>query len=145
MYQPVIQNSYLAEIKLVNVPANGQKVNFLDIPQLRDDPRDPRRRVFTVGISSYDINQLAISPNSNPVVSTLAGLVVTFAIHSTEEIFQIPVIDLNSVSNSGLIRLFKDKIINFPKSYITILDSTGLNQNDSVLFNVIYRRGNERI
>lgn len=145
MYQPVIQNSYLAEIKLVNVPANGQKVNFLDIPQLRDDPRDPRRRVFTVGVSSYDVNQLAISPNSNPVVSTLAGLVVTFAIHSTEEIFQIPVIDLNSVSNSGLIRLFKDKIINFPKSYITILDSTGLNQNDSVLFNVIYRRGNERI
>lgn len=145
MYQPVIQNSYLAEIKLVNVPANGQKVNFLDIPQLRDDPRDPRRRVFTVGISSYDVNQLAISPNSNPVVSTLAGLVVTFAIHSTEEIFQIPVIDLNSVSNSGLIRLFKDKIVNFPKSYITILDSTGLNQNDSVLFNVIYRRGNERI
>lgn len=141
MYQPVIQNSYLAEIKLVNVPAAGQKVNFLDIPQLRDDPRDPRRRVLTVGISAYDAGQLTTSPNSNVVVSTLIGLVVTFAIHSTEELFQMPVSDLNSASNSGLIRLFKNKVINFPKSYITILDATGLNQNESVLFNIIYSRG----
>lgn len=144
MYQPVIQNSYLAEIKLVNVPAAGQKVNFLDIPQLRDDPSDPRRRVLTVGVSSYSAAQLTTSPNANTVVSTLVGLVATFAIHSTEEIFQIPVADLNSATNSGLIRLFKDKVINFPKSYITILDATGLNQNESVLFNVIYRRGNQR-
>lgn len=143
MYQPVIQNSYLAEIKLVNAPAAGQKVNFLDIPQLRDDPRDPRRRVFTVGISCYNSSQLAVSPNSNTVVATLTGIVVTFAIHSTEEIFQIPAIDLNSATNSGLIRLFKDKVINFPKSYITILDATGLNQNESVLFNIIYRRGGQ--
>lgn len=140
MYQPVIELSYLTEVKLVNTPTNGQRVNFLDIPQLRDNPNNPKFRVKTIGIECFDVNTLTISPNSNVVVGKLTGLVVTFAIGSTEEIFQFPCNDLNTPTNSGLIRLFKEKTINFPKSYITIVDATGLNVNESVIFNVIYKR-----
>lgn len=132
MYQPVINRSYLTEVKLVNVPSNGQKVPFLDVPQLRN--------VFTTSITAYTATQLTTSPQSNIVVGSLVGLVLTLAIVNTEEVYQIPCIDLQPQSNSGLMRLFKNKQVNLPKSYITILDATGLNQNESVVFNFIYEK-----
>lgn len=130
MYQPVINRSYLTEIKLVNPPGVGQKVPFLDVPQLRG--------VNTVGITAYTAKQLTLSPQSNVVVSLATGLVLTLAINNTEEIFQFPVIDLIPGENSGLIRLFKNKMVNLPKSYITILDPAALAQNEAVVFNFIY-------
>jgi hypothetical protein len=129
---PIAQYTYLAEIKLVNAPANGQKVPFLDIPQLRN--------VKTIGIECFKLTDLTISPNSNTVVSVLTGMVLTLAIQSAEDIYLYPCNDLNPALNSGLIRPFAEKKIDFPKSYITILDSTGLSQNESVLFNIIYRK-----
>lgn len=137
MYQPVIEYSYLAEIKLVNAPLAGQTVPFLDIPQLRL----AMKSVKTVGLSVFTATQLAVSPNSNTMVSTVAGMVLTLQVEgSAQDIYNIPCVDLLSASNSGLIRLFKEKTINFPKSFITILSATSLNLNESVCFNIIYRK-----
>ena len=132
MYQPVIDYSYLAEIKLVNAPAANQKVNFLDIPQIRN--------VKTIGIECFRRADLTISPNSNTVVAVLTGMVLTLAIGSKEDVYLMPCEDLRPATNSGLIRLFKEKTINFPKSYITILDATGLAVNEALIFNIIYRK-----
>lgn len=132
MYQPIINRTYLTEIKLVNGPVAGQKINFNDVPQLRD--------VVTVGLECFYNAQLTISPNSNTVVTLVTGLVLTMVVDTTEEVFQMPCIDLVPGSNSGLIRLFRNKVFNLPKSYITILDATNLNQNESVLFNFIYEK-----
>lgn len=135
-YQPVIDYSYLAEIKLVNAPAAGQKVPFLDIPQLRTGTQ----KIKTIGISCYTRTQLTVTPNSNVTVALVTGMVLTLAIGSEEEIYLIPCIDLVSANNAGLIRLLREKEINLPKSYITILDAAGLAVNESVLFNFIYRK-----
>ena len=129
---PITERSYLTEVQLVNAPGNIQKVPFLDIPQLRN--------VKTIGIECFNVNDLAVSPNNNVVVATLVGMTVTFAIGSGEEVYQYPCNDLRPAFNSGLIRLFRDKVINFPKSYITIISNAGLNQNESVLFNIIYKK-----
>lgn len=131
MYQPVIFRSYLTEVKLVNPPTNGDKVPFLDIPQIRN--------VRTIGIECFQRADLSVTPNSNVTVNLLTGMIVTFSVQSTEEIYQFPCNDLRPANNAGLIRLFKEKVINFPKSYITIMDNTGLSQNEAVLFNIIYQ------
>lgn len=132
MYQPIINRSYLTEIKFVNTPSAGAKVPFLDVPQLRN--------VYTVGLECFTATQLTVSPNSNTVVTAVTGLVLTLAVNNTEEVYQIPCIDLVPGSNSGLIRLFKNKTVNLPKSYITILDTSGLSINQAVLFNFIYEK-----
>jgi len=129
-YQPIISKSYLTEINLVNAPTQGAKVPFLDIPMLRG--------VRTIGLSCFTETQLTKSPNNKTIVSTVAGLVLTLAVVSTEEIFQFPCYDLVSGNNSGLIRLLNNKIIDLPKSFITILDTSSLSQDESVCFNFIY-------
>lgn len=131
-YQPIIDRSYLTEIKLVNAPGAGQKVPFIDIPMLRG--------VYSIGVECFYSPQLTISPNSNTVVALVTGMVLTLTVNTTEEVFQFPCFDLVPGNNSGLIRMLHNKVINLPKSYITILDVTGLNQNESVLFNFIYRK-----
>lgn len=133
-YQPVIERSYLVEVQLTSIGVN-ERIPFLDIPQLRKKLQN----VVTYGISAYTSTQLAKTPNSLTTVQTVVGLVVTFYVGDKEEIFQMPVIDLVAGSNSGLIRGFRNKKINFPKSYITILDATNLNVNESVPFNIIYK------
>ena len=62
----VIRNSYLAEVNLSQVPAANQRINFLDIPQLRD--------VFTVGLEAFTIAQLAKSPSSKTIVTLVKNL-----------------------------------------------------------------------
>jgi len=132
MYQPVIRNSYLTEILLAQTPAQGQRIYFQDIPQIRN--------VKTVGIASYTATQLAVSPNNRTVVSTVKGLVLTLAEVSTEILYQIPIYDLVTALNSGIIRQIDQKSFNLPKSYITILDATSLNVNEAVCFNFIYNK-----
>jgi hypothetical protein len=132
MEQPIIQRSYLAEIKLSLAPAANQRIFFLDVPELR------AVNAMMTGIEVFDVNSLVTSPNGNPVVTAVTGIIVTFAEASTETVYQYPCFDLTPNNNSGLIRLFNKKKINLPKSYITILNSTGLNQNDAVVFNFIY-------
>lgn len=137
--QPVIDYSYLVEVPITITPIAGNRIKFSDIPQLRDAV-NKMKRVFTVGLEVLDSTSLTISPSGLTVVPSLTGLVLTLAIGSQEDIFQFPCSDLNPLNNSGLIRMLKDKIINWPNSYITILDATGLAINQAIVFNAFYNR-----
>lgn len=134
MLQPVIDRSYLVEVNLTTV-TQGQRYTFQDIPQLRNP------KVLIQGIGAYSADQLGISPNLANVVPAAAAmnLIVTFAVGETEELYQIPYFDLISANNGGLIREFKDKRITLTKSYVTVLDATGLSAGQSAVFNFIYR------
>ncbi len=133
MIQPIINNSYLVEVNLTTV-ANGQRYYFLDVPTLRAP------YIFVQGIESYNADQVAISPNNSNIITAAGctGIVVTFAVRETEEVYQIPYFTLISSANGGIIREFANKQINLTKSYVTILDSTNLTAAESCLFNFYY-------
>lgn len=131
MVQPIIEKSYLAELNIATVSA-GTNYKFIDIPQLRD--------AVVYGISAYSQADCLTSPNQKTVINAPANILVTFVIGEDEEIYQMAYNDLRPAYNAGLIRVFKDKRINFQKSYITITNATGLNNGESVLFNFIYRK-----
>ena len=133
MLQPIINNSYLVEVNLTTV-ANGQRYYFLDVPTLRAP------YIFVQGIEAYSSDQVALSPNNSTIISAAGatGIVVTFAVRETEEVYQIPYFTLISAANAGMIREFANKQINLTKSYVTILDSTNLNAAESCIFNFYY-------
>lgn len=131
----IIENSYLVEVNLPSITL-GQRYTFLDIPQLRYNA------VTMMGIEAFTASQLATSPNNKTVISASGSvnIVCTFVVNETEDIYQIPYYTLISSNNAGLIREFQNKRINLVKSYITILNVTGLNANESVMFNFYYKK-----
>jgi hypothetical protein len=131
----IITNSYLVELNLPTISL-GQRYTFLDIPQLRYNS------VIIEGIEAFSVDQLAVSPNNKTIVSTAAtlNLVLTLVVDETEELYQIPYYTLISSENAGLIREFANKRINLVKSYVTILNTTGLTAAQSVIFNFYYRK-----
>lgn len=134
MLQPIINNSYLVEVNLTTV-ATGQRYYFLDVPTLRAP------YIFVQGIEAYNLDQVKLSPNNAPIISAAGatGIVVTFAVRETEEVYQIPYFTLIAAANAGMIREFANKQINLTKSYVTILDSTNLNAGESCIFNFYYQ------
>lgn len=131
----IIENSYLVEVNLPSITL-GQRYTFLDIPQLRYNA------VTMMGIEAFTASQLATSPNNKTVISGAGSvnIVCTFVVNETEDIYQIPYYTLISSNNAGLIREFQNKRINLVKSYITILNVSGLNANESVMFNFYYKK-----
>lgn len=127
-----IVKSYLIEINLGNTaPGNGQNINFQDYPQLRD--------VYLTGIESFQYGQVNISPAGKTVVSALTGITLTLMDkYNMEMIYQYPTTDLNPLSVGGFYRDFVPFNLQLTKSYISILDNTGLNANESVIFNIFY-------
>jgi hypothetical protein len=132
---PIITNQYLVELNLPTISL-GQRYTFLDVPQLRYNA------VTIEGIESLTSSQLATSPNLKTIINNTAmlGVVLTFVVDETEEIYQIPYYSLNAGSNSGLIRDFANKRINLVKSYATILNTTGFTAGQSLAFNFYYRK-----
>lgn len=137
MYQPVIDHSYGVELKITSAPAAGLVVNFTDIPQLRKGTTP----VKVIGIEAFTASQLAVSPLGNPVIAAadVTGIVCTFAVGLKEDIYKVPLVDLVPALNNGLIRIFREKEINYTKSYITILNVGTLAQNQAIMFNFIYK------
>lgn len=131
----IITNSYLVELNFPSI-ALGQRYTFLDVPQLRYNA------VIIEGLEAFTSDQLAVSPNNKTIVSLASSLnlVLTLVVDETEDIYQIPYYTLISSQNSGLIREFANKRINLVKSYITILNTTGLSANQSAIFNFYYRK-----
>lgn len=131
----IITNSYLVELNLATI-SQGQRYTFLDVPQLRYNA------VTIDAVESLTASQLATSPNLKTTISAtgMLGIVLTFVVDETEEIYQIPYYTLNAASNSGLIRSFNNKRINLVKSYATILNTTGLTAGQSLMFNFFYKK-----
>jgi hypothetical protein len=132
MIQPIIEKSYLVELNLGTVAVQKQ-INFSFIPQLEGT------QIY--GIQSFSANELSTSPNGSTVVSTggLGNLTVTFVVGDVQEVFLLPVADLNSPLIYGFVRMFNNKRLNLTKSFVTIQSIANVNSNESVLFNFIYR------
>jgi hypothetical protein len=131
----IITNSYLVELNLPTISL-GQRYTFLDVPQLRYNA------VIIEGLEAFTVEQLKVSPNNKAIISATASLnlVLTLVVDETEELYQIPYYTLISGQNAGLIREFANKRINLVKSYITILNTTGLTAGESAIFNFYYRK-----
>jgi hypothetical protein len=129
--KPILR-SYLAEVNLgTTVPGNGQNINVQDYPQLRD--------VYICGIEVFDANQLAISPSGKTVVAALNGVTLTLMDkYNMEMLYQYPAFDLNPANVGGFYRDFKPFYLQLTKSFITVLDATTVNANESVMLNVFY-------
>ena len=129
--KPILR-SYLAEVNLgTTTPGNGQNVNIQDYPQLRD--------VYITGIEVFDSGQLAKSPSGKTVVTGLTGLTITLMDkYNMEMIYQYPTFDLNPTNVGGFYRDIKPFYLQLTKSYITVLDATTVNANESVMVNIFY-------
>jgi hypothetical protein len=132
MIQPIIEKSYLVELSLGTVAVQKQ-INFSFIPQLEGT------QIY--GIQSFSQSNLLTSPNGSAVVTNagLTNLTVTFVVGDVQEVFLLPVADLNSPLIYGFVRMFNNKRLNLTKSFVTIQSVTNVNNNESVLFNFIYR------
>lgn len=133
MIQPIIDRSYLVEVNLGTI-AVGRKINFQYIPQLEG--------AEIYGIQTFGASQVGVSPNNSTVIATNGGasIVVNFFVQDDEQVFQMPYSDLNSNLISGFVRLFNDKKINITKSFITILSTANLNNDESCLFQFLFKK-----
>ena len=133
MIQPIIEKSYLVELNLGTIAAQKQ-INFNFIPQLEGST--------IYAIQTFSASDLAVSPNNQTVVSTagLANITVTFCVGDDQDVYLYPISDLRSGNNAGFQRLFANKKLNLTKSFITIQAVAAINNNESTLFQFIYRR-----
>jgi hypothetical protein len=129
--KPILR-SYLAEVNMgATAPGNGQNINIQDYPQLRD--------VYITGIEIFDSNQLAVSPSGKLVVTSLQGMTLTLMDKfNMEMLYQYPTFDLNPANIGGFYRDITPFYLQLTKSYITILDSTTVSANQSVMLNIFY-------
>lgn len=129
--KPILR-SYLIEVNLgSSTPGAGQNINIQDYPQLRD--------VYITGIEAFNADQITKSPAGKDVVTANTGITLTLMDkYNMEMMFQYPTSDLNPGVVSGFYRDIVPFYLQLTKSYITILDTTGLSANESVIFNVFY-------
>ena len=132
MIQPIIEKSYLVELNLGTVAVQKQ-INFNFIPQLEGT------RIY--GIQSFSQNELGVSPNGSTIVTVagLGSLTVTFVVGDIQEVFLLPVADLNSPLIYGFTRMFNNKRLNLTKSFVTIQSTANISSNQVICFNFIYR------
>lgn len=129
--KPIIR-SYLTEVNLgTTTPGNGANINIKDYPQLRD--------IYVTGVEVFSNNVVTLSPSGKTVVSDLKGLTLTLVdIFNMEIVYQYPTYDLNPVNIGGFYRDFNPFQLQLTKSFITVLDNSGVNQNESVMINFYY-------
>ena len=134
--RPILR-SYLIEVNLGgSTPGAGQNINVQDYPQLRD--------VYITGIEAFNADQITKSPAGKTVVAANTGITLTLMDkYNMEMIFQYPTSDLNPGIVSGFYRDIVPFYLQLTKSYITVLDPTGLNANESVILNVFYIQAKE--
>jgi hypothetical protein len=123
---------YLTEINLgTTQPGNGQNINFTDYAELRD--------IYITGIEAFDNDQVAVSPSGKIVVNVLTGITLTLLdVFNQEVIKNYPTYDLNPTNVAGFYRDIMPFPLQLTKSYISILDNTGLAASESIIFNIFY-------
>lgn len=134
--KPILR-SYLIEVNLgTSAPGAGQNINIQDYPQLRD--------VYITGIEAFNADQITKSPAGKTVVATNTGITLTLMDKfNMEMMFQYPTADLNPGIVAGFYRDIAPFYLQLTKSYITVLNPTGLSANESVIFNVFYIQSKE--
>jgi len=127
-----IKNSYLIEVNLGStVPGAGANLTFQDYPQLRN--------IYVTGVEVLDASTCAVSPSGRAVVTVLSGITLTLIDKfNQEQLKQYPAVDLNPEVRSGFYRDFVPFPLQLTKSFITILSTTSLSANQSILLNIFY-------
>jgi hypothetical protein len=130
--QPIAERTYTVELSLGAV-AVQKVINFNFVPQLEG------KEIY--GVQVFSRTDLALSPNGATMVTQvgLADLTATFVVDDTQDIFLTPVSDLNSPLQNGFIRMFKNKRLNLTKSFVTIQSVATVANNESIVFQFIYR------
>jgi hypothetical protein len=131
---PIAQNTYLVEVKLPATIAVGTQINFGFIAQLDG--------AEIYGIESLATQDIGSSPNQNFTIDIagLPSLLVTFVVGEQEDLYQLPITDLNYFFNKGITRSFNKLKIDFTKSYLTIVSTVNILANESICFNFIYKK-----
>lgn len=131
--QPIAKRTYLFEVQLGTI-ALQKKINLVYNSELDN--------IAMYGLVATSATQTAASPSANAVVSNagLASLLLTLSVGDDEQIYNYPMYNLNPANVSGMIQMFDNKRINIPKSYVTIISTSNLNNNDSVMLNWIFER-----
>lgn len=136
MFQPIIERRYLWEIPLTTVD-NGQIYNMTVAPQILLD-------AYVYGIATYLSTTMGYSPNNAPVVSSAEGANVLMTLQALEDsdqfIWLAPYTDFTPSVNNGAIRIFKPRKVNWSKSYVQLINSTGVTAGHSVIIDVFYKK-----
>jgi hypothetical protein len=93
------------------------------------------------GLQCFVADDIAVTPTSKTVVSLAgaANLMVTLVVGQDQENFAMPYLDLRPASNSGLIRTFKNKLLNITSCFITLNSVANLAAGQSVYIQAIYK------
>ena len=131
----VTEKSLLVEV-VINSTATGSIFTLPDNQILRQ----PNVEVY--GVEVFNADQLSKSPGNRTVISAAAStnIVVTLQDNkSINRINQAPYLSLNSAVNNGIIREFKPFKMVLTKSFITVLNNTGLTAGEAAVLNIIYK------
>lgn len=128
-----IKNSYLVELNLgAATPAAGQQKNFKDQPFLNGK--------FIYGIEVLTATQLAVSPSGNTMIVTgdVPNFTFTAQLGKERPIDTMSLSSLYPTDNAGFYREFNPFQMDFTKSFVKLVSSSGLAANESICFNFFY-------
>ena len=137
MSQIAISNAEYVEV--LNASTPSQKLAFPDLPNLRGKS--------IIGLEAYTASEQSKSKDQNNVITQalLKSVSVTLYFNGGEFIV-VPLVSLYRLNGAtytiyGDIPMLNGQVINWPKSYMFINDSTLVSSfaNLSFLFNVYYR------
>jgi len=131
----IIKRSQLVEAKIVGTPTAGKKYPFTQIPNIS------RNNIIIYGFEAFTSDQLAVTPNGNPVIPASGGseVVITFVDNeNVERIYQIPYYTLISSLNGGFVKMVKPFILNLTKCYAQLVEADSISANEAISINLYY-------
>lgn len=131
MQKSKFEKSILVELKITSTTA-GTQITFNDVPQLRGK--------YVQAVEVFTATHVAKTPTQLTTVADAAknGILVNLDVNSNVIIENIPYYTLISANNGGLIREFKNLLVNINKSNIYIGDGTNIVANTAALFCFYY-------
>ena len=138
MSDPIrIQNSYQAILKLGTTPGADKTYKWPEIDQLRG------KKIYAMRICPVEFLAVDAQGNTPVARADLDQILLTFQYKgstNTQPISELVALTLDPESN-GLqaIPRFNDIEINFPQSFATLTDATGIAVNESIVLEVYYK------
>lgn len=130
-------NTILCEVMFNSLPANQSTVKFSENQKISS--ADFNRKYEVYGLLTYDTNVMLKSPTNRPIVSDMKGIAITLLEGQTERHFLVPAQQFSTAFNGGRFYEFEPFTINYPNSYLQILDNSNINSGDSFCFLLVYR------
>jgi hypothetical protein len=137
----------LIEVVIVGGLSNGNKVTIGDIPNLRnDDTQD----IIITGIQVLTIEALPVSPQGNPVWTTvdMQNAFLTLYIANEESVLELPCVRLNNMFGPAAGTMFQqfepvpfeNLVVSWYKSYLSLATPWDTGTTFSVILSVEYKK-----